>query len=126
MDNNRAMRWEKRDGKNNRYKPPLFGAEKATPRKVTMSSAYNTVEVQTNKTIWKLNDDDYENMIKAAWTGKYFDTIFNTAWGDMYFHITKTSYAGEFIYFPQKLIILFLVSKLLVFKYFSSFSLDDV
>ena len=77
-----------------------------------MSSAYNTVEVQTKKNIWKLNDDDYENMIKIAWTGKYFDTIFNTAWGDMYFHITKTSYDGVFILFSseKKLIILFFVS----------------
>ena len=47
----------------------------------------------------KGDNGDYENMIKTAWAGKYFDTIFNTAWGDMYFHITKTSFAGEFILF---------------------------
>ena len=55
-------------------------------------------ETRFDRAAW-LNDDDYENMIKIAWTGKYFDTIINTAWGDMYFHITKTSYAGEFILF---------------------------
>ena len=36
-----------------------------------------------NNNIWKLNEDDYENMIKAAWTGKYFDDILNT-WVDGY------------------------------------------
>ena len=62
-----------------------------------MSSAYNTVEVQTNNNIWRLNEDDYENVIRAAWTGKYFDDILN-AWTGKYFDdILNTLVDG---YFP--------------------------
>ena len=77
--------------------PSFSGTKRRWPRPFVVY-IYNP---NPNNNIWKLNEDDYENMIKAAWTGKYFDTIFNPAWGDMYFHITKSSFAGEFILFSS-------------------------
>jgi len=57
--------------------PSFSGTKRRWPRPFVVY-IYNP---NPNNNIWKLNEDDYENMIKAAWTGKYFDDILNT-WVD--------------------------------------------
>ena len=51
--------------------------------------------------VGKGENGDYENMIKTAWTGKYFDTVFNTAWGYMYSTSRRTLLLVSLFYFRQ-------------------------
>ena len=51
--------------------------------------------------VGKGENGDYENIIKTAWTGKYFDTVFNTAWGYMYSTSRRTLLLVSLFYFRQ-------------------------